>query len=118
MGNWQYVVIGVLVLALGVQSKRVEWCHEGRAKDKVVAQAERIRLEGAISAQNEAIAQLAKDSQERKARALNGLKAAQEGTRAARTEVVRLRGLASTSPEASNCAAADAVGEIRKGLAR
>lgn len=32
LGNWQYVVIGLLVLAVGIQSKRVDWAKDETLK--------------------------------------------------------------------------------------
>lgn len=111
------MLLGLLVAAIGVQTLRLDSCQSGREKDKVAAEAERIRLSGLLKAQSDAVDKLAKESAERKAKGEKALKAAQEGTKAARTEAERLRGLAAAKPvPPTACPAADAVSEVRKGL--
>lgn len=119
LSNWKWVLMAVLVAAYGVQTWRLDLCQKGRLKDQVAAEAVRIRLEGSLAAQNEAIAKLGEESRNRKAAAEKALKTAREGTQKARTEAERLRALARTSgPKTANseCPAGLAVLEIRRGL--
>ena len=121
LANWRWVLMGLLLAALSFQTWRVDMCKKGRHEDKVAAEAVRVRLEGSLQAQNDAIALLAKESQDRKAAAEKALKTAREGTQKARTEAERLRALAQAprpTGEPSACPAGDAVAEIRKGLAK
>lgn len=119
LANWRWVLMVVLLAVVGVQSWRVDLCKKGRLKDQVAAEATRVRLEGSLAAQNEAIAQLGKESKDRKAAAEKALQKAKEGTQKARSEAERLKTLAQAprGPEASKeCPAGDAVARIREGL--
>lgn len=116
LGHWQYVLIGVLVLALGVQSKRLDWCQEGRAEDQVQAQQRETSLRNTLETQEKAVQTLKADGEARVKRAQDGLKIAQEGTKAARSEAERLMTLAKAPAAPTACPAADAVKEIRRGL--
>lgn len=121
LSNWKWVLLGILVAAIGVQTFRLDLCQSGRHKDQVAAEAKIIELQGSLQAQNEAIAKIAKDSAERKAKAEKGLQEAQKQAQGARSEAARLRGLASApqAPSGSQaCPAGQAVQEIRKGLSR
>ncbi len=119
LANWRWVLMGLLLAVVGVQSWRLDSCQQGRREDKVAAEAVRIRLEGSLQAQNEAIAQLAKESKDRKAAATKALQEATKTTQTARTEAERLRTLAQTprpTGEPSACPAGEAVRSIREGL--
>lgn len=111
---WQYALIGVLVLLLGIQTKRVDWCQEGRAEDKVIAEGKIRALGETIDLQNRAVEALRVEGEARKNKAETALKTAQNASRSAQAEAARLRGL--PVPQASVCPAADAVAEIRRGL--
>jgi hypothetical protein len=91
LGNWKLVLLGLLVAAVGYLNWRLESVKQARHKDAVAAEAIRIQLEGSLSAQNEAIAKLGKESADRKAKAPN-------------------------APTASECPAGEAVKSIREGL--
>lgn len=120
MGNWKLILLGLLLATIGVQTFRLDMCKSGRHKDKVSAEAERVHLSALLQAQEQAVSDIVKESEERRAAGKMGLQKATTETQAARNEAQRLRGLASTprSSGASQCAAADAVSEIRKGLAK
>lgn len=117
LGNWKLIGIGLLVAAIGVQTFRLDLCQSGREEDRVSAEAERIRLSGLLKAQSDAVERLGKESAERKAKAEKGLKEASRNAQAARSEVERLRALASRKDApATSCPAGEAVKAIREGL--
>jgi predicted negative regulator of RcsB-dependent stress response len=118
LGNWKLVLLGLLVAAVGYLNWRLESVKQARHKDAVAAEAIRIQLEGSLSAQNEAIAKLGKESADRKAKASKALLEAREGVQKARSEAERLRTLAKApnAPTASECPAGEAVKSIREGL--
>lgn len=79
---------------------------------------ERMDLEPQLAAcrvQEQAVSDMVKEGEERRARAQNALKTAQEGARTHQAEAVRLRGLAGTQAPTA-CPAGSAVEEIRRGL--
>lgn len=119
LGNWRMLVFGVLMLVLGIQTWRLDSCKKGRLEDKVGYEAKIVSLQGSLRAQNEAIAKLGKESQERKAKAEKGLLEASRNAQAARSEAQRLRDLASRKEPPSGsqaCPAGEAVKEVRQGL--
>jgi predicted negative regulator of RcsB-dependent stress response len=120
LANWKWVLLGLLVAAVGYLNWRLESVKQARHKDAVSYEAKIVTLQGSLQAQNEAIAQLGRESADRKAKASKALQEASRAAQSARSEAERLRGLASVprSPEGSQCAAADAVAEIRKGLSK
>jgi predicted negative regulator of RcsB-dependent stress response len=118
LANWRWVVLGLLVAAVGYLNWRLESVKQARHKDAVSYEAKIVTLQGSLAAQNEAIAKLGRESADRKAKASKALQAAQEGVQKARSEAERLKTLArpENAPTASACPAGDAVSEIRRGL--
>jgi predicted negative regulator of RcsB-dependent stress response len=119
LGNWKLVLLGLLVAAVGYLNWRLESVKQARHKDAVSYEAKIVTLEGSLAAQNEAIAKLGRESADRKAKAVEAVRKAREGTQAARSEAERLKTLAKAgnAPTASQeCPAGAAVAEIRRGL--
>ena len=73
-------------------------------------------LQGQIDAQNRAVEALAAESKARQARAAKGLARATQEAGKYRTEAERWRALAGGQTKPSECAAGEAVREIRRGL--
>jgi predicted negative regulator of RcsB-dependent stress response len=119
LSNWKWVLLGLLVAAVGYLNWRLESVKQARHKDAVSYEAKIVSLEGSLAAQNEAIAQLGRESADRKANAQKAVREAQESTKAARTESERLKTLAKAENAPTGieaCPAGAAVAEIRKGL--
>jgi hypothetical protein len=118
LANWKLVFVGILLLALGVQTWRLD-----RAKAEVAeVQALVTACEGRVTAlgkqieaQNGAVRALESAGKARQARAAQGIKEAEKRARTAQNEAQRLREAIFTPP-VSECPAAEAVQKIRSGL--
>ena len=119
LANWKLVLVGILLLALGVQTWRLD-----RAKAEVVeVQALVTACEGRVSAlgkqieaQNGAVKALEAAGKARQARAAQGIKDAEQRARTAQNEAQRLReaALSPLEPKEMGCEAA--VARVREGL--
>ena len=95
----------------GKAVERAEW------KPKLEACQQQVSgLENAVATQNRAIEALGAESKARQARAAQGLARATQEAGKYRTEAERLRALAGGQTNPSECAAGEAVREIRRGL--
>lgn len=113
---WQYVLIAILSVAVGVQSHRLTSCKHDAAEYRVQAEAREKALGETIAVQNRAVAALETESRNRIAKADAGLKTEKNASKKSQDEAKRLRDAASTPQEPSACPAGDAVSEVRKGL--
>lgn len=118
LGNWQYVAIALLAVAVGIQSSRLDSCKTGRAADQVAAQQREAALGVQIKVQNDAVAALKAEGDAKVAKASEGLRREATKAQAARSEAERLRTLAKAPVAATACPAGQAVEEVRKGLAK
>lgn len=110
--------IGILAAVFfAYQAIDNNWATDaGIAEGRKLAMAEVEPQLAACRLQELAVSDLVKEGEERKARAKEGIRKAQEASRSAQAEAARLRGLAQGQNKTSACPAADAVGEIRRGL--
>ena len=122
LANWKLVIVAVLLLALGIQTWRLD-----RAKAEVIeVQALVTACEGRVSAlgkqieaQNGAVRALEAAGKARQAMAAREVEKAQKRASEAKSEASRLRGMvglkggSGNAPE-SSCEAA--VSQVRKGL--
>jgi hypothetical protein len=119
LANWKWVLLGLMVAAIGYLNWRLESCKRVAEEYKVMAEAREKALGTQIEVQNRAVEALEAEGKARQARAAEGLKKAQEGTKAARSEAERLKTLAKAENAPTGieaCPAGAAVAEIRKGL--
>ena len=119
LANWKLVIVVILLLALGIQTWRLD-----RAKAEVLeVQALVTACEGRVSAlgrqidaQNGAVKALEAAGKARQARAMAGVKEAEKRARTAQNEAQRLReaALSPLEPKEMGCEAA--VEQVRIGL--
>ena len=119
LANWRLVVVATLLLALGIQTWRLD-----RAKaDVIEAQALVTACEGRVSAlgkqieaQNGAVRALEAAGKARQARAAQGIKEAEKRSKTAQNEAKRLREAALSPLEPKELGCEAAVAKVREGL--
>lgn len=118
LANWKLVVVAALLLALGIQSWRLDRAKaEVKEVEALVTACEgRVSALGRqIEAQNGAVRALEAAGKARQARAMAGVKEAEKRAKTAQNEAQRLRE-AILAPVDNSCEAA--VGQVRKGLVK
>ena len=119
LANWRLVVVATLLLALGIQTWRLD-----RAKaDVIEAQALVTACEGRVSAlgkqieaQNGAVRALEAAGKARQARAMAGVREAEKRAKTAQNEAQRLREAALSPLEPKELGCEAAVANVREGL--
>ena len=119
LANWKLVIVVILLLALGIQTWRLD-----RAKAEVLeVQALVTSCEGRVSAigkqieaQNGAVRALEAAGKARQARAAQGIKDAEQRARTAQNEAQRLREAARSPLEPKEMGCEAAVARVREGL--
>ena len=109
IANWRYVLMGLLLAAVGIQTARLNWCQNGRAADQA-----KITVLGAqIAEQNRAVEALQAAGVAKAKEAAKALAKAEGRARVWDDQAKRLTALL-TAPKPQGAGCREAWAEIRK----
>lgn len=113
---WKWILLALLLAAIGIQTARLGSCQRGAEEYKVKAEARELALKAQIRVQNDAVAALAAESKAKQQKASKALSEASRAAVGAIKEADRLRALSRSGSATTACPAGQAVEEIRRGL--
>ena len=119
LANWRLVIVATLLLALGIQTWRLDRANAEVAEVQALVTACEGRVSALgkqIEAQNGAVRALEAAGKARQARAAQGIKEAQKRAQTAKSEAQRLREAALSPLEPKELGCEAAVAQVRKGL--